>query len=437
MPGHGTLRATARVFSSSTGVKVAQAGASLAATALLARLLGPGGFGIYAFAYAAVSLIAMPTTFGIPQLVVRETARHAATGDWPAVKTLWRWATVRVIGLATLAAAALIGIGIYKGAWRGDSVGLTLALGALLVPLIALGNLRGNALRGLGHVVVGQLPERVFRPALLAGVAVLLYLWQLGPLSAPVAIGLHAVAAGVAFGAGAWLLHRRRPAALRFEQAGPAMGRTWWRASWPLGLSAGMLTVVQHTDVLMLGLLRPDAEAGVYRAAAQTALLVVFGAQAVNAAIAPAIAGSHSQGDTATLRRTTRFAAQAMAVTALPFAAVFIFAGRDVLTLVFGAGFATGGAALAVLAAGRAIHATFGPVGVLLNMTGHERAALQASAFAAGANLLLNAALIPSLGLIGAAIATTLALVLWNAMLWLAVRRKLGFQPAAIGPADG
>jgi len=409
MEGDGTLRAAVRVFGSSTGVKVGQAGASLAATVLLARLLGPADFGIYAFAYAAVSLIALPATFGIPQLVVRETARHRTAGDWSAVKALWRWATVRVIGLSALAAAALIGFGVYKGAWHGASSGVALVLGALLVPLIALGNLRGDALRGLGHVIMGQLPERVFRPTLLATLAAVLYLAGMPPLSGPSAMGLHAIAAGIAFVAGVWLLHRVRPAALRFEKPGPARGRTWWRASWPLGLSAGMLTIVQHSDVLMLGLLRPDAEAGVYRAAAQTALLVVFGAQAVNAAIAPGIAGSHAQGDTAALRRTTRFAAQAMAVTALPFTAAFIFAGGDVLALVFGAGFATGGAALAVLAAGRAIHATFGPVGTLLNMTGHERAALRASALAAGANLMLNAALIPYFGMLGAGIATTVA----------------------------
>jgi O-antigen/teichoic acid export membrane protein len=45
---------------------------------LLARMLGAEGYGIYAYAFALVTLLAMPAKAGLPQLVVRETARGVA-----------------------------------------------------------------------------------------------------------------------------------------------------------------------------------------------------------------------------------------------------------------------------------------------------------------------------------------------------------------------
>jgi ABC-type sugar transport system permease subunit len=47
-------------------------------TVLLARLLGAEGYGIYAYALALVSLLAMPAHAGLPNLVLRETARGMA-----------------------------------------------------------------------------------------------------------------------------------------------------------------------------------------------------------------------------------------------------------------------------------------------------------------------------------------------------------------------
>ena len=62
----------------------------------LARLLGPAGYGVYAFAFSLITVLAIPSQLGLPQLVVRETARSQVNGDWGLMRGLWRWSSLSV-----------------------------------------------------------------------------------------------------------------------------------------------------------------------------------------------------------------------------------------------------------------------------------------------------------------------------------------------------
>ena len=73
-----------------------------------------------------------------------------------------------------------------------------------------------------------------------------------------------------------------------------------------------------------------------------------------------------------------------------------------------------------------------GSVLLLLTMTGHEQDALVGVAAGALVNLSCSLALIPRLGLMGAAAASTLGLVTWNLILAWRVRHRLGLDPTAL-----
>ena len=74
----------------SFALKAANTGLGFLTTVLLARLLGAEGYGIYAYAYALVMLLAMPAQSGLPNLIVRETARGLAEGTPDRVKGAWQ-----------------------------------------------------------------------------------------------------------------------------------------------------------------------------------------------------------------------------------------------------------------------------------------------------------------------------------------------------------
>ncbi len=86
-----------------------------------------------------------------------------------------------------------------------------------------------------------------------------------------------------------------------------------------------------------------------------------------------------------------------------------------------------------VLAVGQLANAAAGPCGSVLNMTGLVRLSLADNVAALVLNVALNLLLIPRLGVLGAAIAWSLSLVLVNATKWLQVRRILGIRAQGTG----
>ena len=429
MQGDGLRAQLLRGGIGSVAVKIAATGLSFAVAVVLARMLGPEGYGVYAYAFALVSLLAIPAQFGLPSLVIRETAKAQANEDWALMRGLWRWATGMAGAISIALALAAGGIAWIFADRFTEAQFATFAWGLILIPLIALGNLRGAALRGLRRVVAGQLPESVLRPGLLVLLVLgAVWLWGGEALTPSGAMALHTAAAGAAFLIGAVMLQRARPVAVKARPAPAYNSRAWMAAALPLALLMGMQMINQHTDILMLGLFRPADEVGIYRVVVQGGTLVVFGLQAVNMVVAPQFARLHSLGDKASLQRVATLSARAGLAIALPVALAFILFGEAILGWIFGPAFAAGAIALAIIAVGQLVNAGFGSVGYLLNMTGHERDTALGVAIAAGCNIILNLILIPPLGMNGAALATALTLVIWNGLLWRDAWRRLGFS---------
>jgi O-antigen/teichoic acid export membrane protein len=190
-------------------------------------------------------------------------------------------------------------------------------------------------------------------------------------------------------------------------------------------LLAGSLHIVNNqTDVIMLGLLADPKDVGLYRVAQRGSELIIFSLTAVNMAIAPTVSQLYVQGDFERLQRIFSKSVRWIMVFSLPMALVLIFGGQYILRYVFGAEFVSGRNALAVLACAQLVNAGMGSVGLILNMTGHEKDTARVLLMTAVLNILLNALLIPLYGILGAALATGFSLVLWNVVLHILVYRR-------------
>jgi O-antigen/teichoic acid export membrane protein len=414
-------------------VTMASTALHLGTAVLLARVLGPQEYGLYVFVLAVVALVAIPAGVGLPQLLVRETARAEARGDWSGMRGLWGWATAVSLAFSGL----LVGVGALLG-WRfADRLAAAelgaLAWGLVLVPLVALGNLRGAALRGLRRVVSGELPEHVLRPGVL--VLLVLVAWWLLPsrqYTAADAVALHAGAAGFALLVGAYLLTRVRPRSL--GAARPEYHTQAWLASAvPLALVAGLQVVRANTDVLMLGLFVDAEEVGIYRVGAQAAILASFGLQAANMAMAPHFARLGGRRDLADLERAAVAGARAATLFAICVLVALVALGAPALRVLFGAGYASAYGVMLILASAQLANTACGSVGLLLNMTRHEGRVVQAGSAAVVLHVVLNLVLIPIYGKEGAAAASGIALVFWNLVLWRQVHAVLGIESSVLG----
>lgn len=401
-------------------------------TVVLARVLGAAEYGIYAYVFALISVLAIPSQFGLPQLVVRETAKSRTQQQWGLMRGVWRWASSVTL---VLSLAVALGMGIIAWWLAGHFSVSTLAtfmVALFLVPVMALAKLRDAALRGLHRVVQGQLSDTILRPAFFLSL-IAIFLLMDTDLSALTAMTLHTVAACLAFFIGSLLLYRARPPQLVTKPAPVYQSQQWLRSVIPLAFTSGMQLVNKHTDLLVLGLFASAAEVGIYRVVAQGSALVLFGLTAINMLVAPHFARLYVEQDFRRLQKLTTISARLALVIALPLVVIFIVYGNVILSAAFGDDFGRGHIALAILGVGYLVAALFGSVANLLNMTGHERDSARGLGIAAALNVVLNFVLVPIFGIEGAAVATALTVTLSNFLLWRAVARRLGIDSTAFG----
>lgn len=404
-------------------LRIATVAASFAASLALARVLGPEGFGQYAFIMAALAIFALPVQMGLPTLILRETAGTLATGDWARMRGVFLWSNRLIVGMSAL----IVGLGL-AGLWlfgqeQGRDIWLAVICGLLLVPVSALGRARGAALRGLHCLVQGQFPEDVLRPVLLALTVATLF-WLLGHrATAGQAMALHLGAAMAAFALGLVFYNRARPATL--ATAAPSYDRrNWLRAVVPLAAVSGLQIIAQQTDLVMLGVWRSAPEVGYYKVAVSAAGLTTFGLTVLNMLLAPHFARLNTLDDMRALQVLAVKGAMAAAAMSVPVVLVFLVWGEALLRLVYGADYAASISPLLIITTGHVITAMLGMTAIFVAMCGLERFAARAWGLATVANVALNALFIPAFGMNGAAGATLVSTTFGSALLWHAIRRE-------------
>lgn len=203
--------------------------------------------------------------------------------------------------------------------------------------------------------------------------------------------------------------------------------------SFPLFLTGFSVIIINSTDIIMLGRFLDAASVGVYGAASifatfASSLLIM----SLNSIFAPLVATQYGKNATDNIGylyiATTRW----MAYLALPLIVSLIIA-REQFMRIFGEEFIVGGpTVLFILLIGHGVNCITGGVGQILSMTGHQKKELSINVAAIVLNIGLNLLLIPVLGIIGAAIATSTSQILVNLLRVIIVHKMLRVQPFTV-----
>ena len=422
----------AQIIRGATGVgslKLLSLSLMLGTSILLARALGPEGFGQYAFITSLLMVVALPLDQGMRNLITREVASYDHQNQWPLFRGLLHRAHQWVLLGAALIIFVLGGIAVFRAEWRLDDRWTLLLLGLVMLPFLGLNALRGATLAGLGNVVKAQVPELLVRPGMhLAIAALLLAGGQLNPASAIIS---QTAAAAIAFAVGILLLRKHWPT--QAQGVTRAYRDRAWASAWaPFTLlaAAGMLN--SQIGILLLGWLGTDAQVAALRIADRGAQIVAMSLMVVNLVIAPHITRAYRDGDQRRLQRLCTQSARAALAVALPIALPLILFSEPIIDYVFGTEYVTlSSTPLIILAAAQVVNVAFGSVGMFLTMSGHEKDTLTGQTAALFLNVLAALILIPALGAEGAAYAAAIGLVTWNIILSVRLIQRLGLRPSA------
>ena len=433
-PGKFGARGLSWLLSSSAGafgVLCAGAGITYAAQLVIARAIGPEGFGIYAYVVAWVTLCAYVATLGFHTSLLRLLPAYEAQEAWPLARGVLRCAMATTLALG--AAFALL-IVVFAD-WLADGDGAlvhALRIGAVAIPLIAFQLAASAGARAFGGPVVALVPERILRDGTVLVIVAGATLLGLGRPDAAYAVLAFAAGCAVALAFALTALRLLRPRALAEARAGAAF-REWLGPALPLTVLLFADNVLVRSGVLVLGMIASVHEAGLFAIAFGLSLLAALPRMAIASAFAPQVSALHARADIDGLRtlsaRSTLLSLIATICVAIP-----LLSGTPVLLGWLGHSFLEAAPIVAILMAGQVFAAAFGPQQHLLTMTGNERASAVIFLIAATFGVAAALALVPILGIHGAAFASVGSTVLLNVTLAVAIRRHLTLPPGmAIG----
>jgi O-antigen/teichoic acid export membrane protein len=424
--GHSVSRLASGTGVSILGRVVGRAGYTMSQV-LLARLLGPANFGLYAIGWTLLCIAAVVAPIGLDQAVVRFGAHYYGEDNQKLKGTLLHCIGYSLLSGLVLAIACWCGAPWLALRVFGKPQLASLLRGfALAIPLWSAGAVAAAATRITQRMKFTIIIEEVFRQGSAALMIVVLFLVG-GGLRA--AVGILVASFGVSLSVGWFLVWRL----FRFDLSSDVnAGSVHWEilrfspAAWLAGAFAMLML---WTDRLVLGHFKPAIEVGLYQAASQTTMLFEMILGALSMTVAPMIVELHRRHARHQVEELYRISTKWALYLSAPLFLLLAFAARDFVVVVFGPGYAAGWLPLTILLCGQLANVGTGAVGLLLLMTGHQRRWLLLTLGGFSANLVLAILLIPRLGTVGAAASTAISTVAFFSLAVVQVFQQLNIFP--------
>lgn len=425
------LSLLARGSTGSAALNVASYALLFIISILLARLLGAAGYGTYIYAISWSMVLGIPAALGLGRLAIRNVAAYHTRSDWSKIRGLLTWST-RITLLSS-------GLTMIIAAWCAYSL-LThennetlraFLMALLLLPIMALTQLKQSALQGLHHIVTGQFPVMIFQPLVIIVFITIAFFYPQLQLSATSAVGINVTAAGLTLLLSIYLFNHIIPGIYRNSEASYEKS-IWIRSAASMLVISGLHIINSRTDVIMIGMLLNDNAVGIYNVAARGSELILFFLAPISAALGPVITRLYTEEDMERLQNIITLSSRILFLLSLPIALVLIIFGPLYLSL-FGNDFASGDTTLSILCTGQLFNIAVGPVSLLLIMSRHEREAAISLGTGAALNIILNSVLIPVWGIEGAALATICSKTLWAIMMGFWAYKRIGVIPSIVG----
>jgi O-antigen/teichoic acid export membrane protein len=408
---------------------VVSAVVTMAFTVLITRTLDRTSAGIFFSLTSMYTLVFSVARLGVPTGLVYFLARFRAQEQTQRLLPITLAAMVPVVVLSSV-------LGVVGLVWapevaeslvhrHDDSTVLLVRLLSVFVLCGALNDLAVGATRGYGVMRPLVVVDRVARPlAQLVLIGVVVLVGQHSPTTVGFAWVLPYLPSALVL----WywseklrhrVLDRAERSAERPKQAArpPLLSRaeswTFWRFTLPRTIGSIAQMVLQRADVVLIGTLRSPAEAAVYAAATRFLVFGQLGGGAISTTIQPKISALMAKHDRQGTRLVYRTATVWLILITWPIYLLFCVFSTDLLAL-FGGSYQVGAPVIVLLSLAMLVATACGAVDVVLVMAGRSSWTMANSIVGLGVNLGLNFLLIPRYGIIGAAWAWVVAILINN-----------------------
>lgn len=393
---------------------------------LLSRVLGASSYGLYAMGRSVMHFMQQFGGLGLPSGVVRFGAAQHGQNDNSGLK-----GTLIASLLISTIVSSVIAVALFLGAewisvivFHEPEFKPVLRVFSLSLPFFILNFVASRVARAFHRmeydVVIGTVAQPVVNFIIVAvafGMG-----FRLGG-----AVYAFLFATIISAAVGLYFVGRIFPLLTSGLRPTFAVAKLMKYSLTVLGASLSTL-LLGETDRIMLGILSTAADVGVYNVAVLVSTQTVFFLTAVNSSFMPMIADLYHRNRHDQLHELFRTTTRWVFIFSVPLLIILLLFPGPVLSI-FGSDFTLAVPALMILSVAYFIDAGVGSVGYLLQMSDYHHVLAINNVIMAVLNIVLNFWLIQAYGLVGAAVATGIAISSINFVKLIEVRVLLGMHP--------
>jgi O-antigen/teichoic acid export membrane protein len=398
-----------------------------AVQAVVARLLGADILGVFVLAWTIVMGLGILTTFGFEGSFCRYIAMYVAQGQEGKARAILSYGARFGLIASVVAAVALVAfrgplsISVFKEPRLEQAL---LVISLAMIPY-TLSRIYAAALRAVKDmklsIIASEISFRLSRLVLF----LLLFLVGMrlqGIVTATILAYTVSMLTGIIF------IRRRAPYLLGRGPAADVPKREFLAYSGSMLAETTTAFALTQSGRLFLGFYLTATDVGIYNVVALLASLTTLFTVSFNAIFSPIIADVYHRGNEKLMVSLLDAITRWIILLTLPVFVWLVLAGEGVLSL-FGAEFVVGYAALVVLGVAQLLDCMTGSIASCLAMTKYQRYNVYNTVAMAVVSVVLNAVLIPRMGIVGASVGTAGAIILVNIARLIEGKVLLGLIP--------
>jgi len=390
----------------------------LAGRVIVARHVTEGEYGIYSLALVLVNAFVLISALGLLTGSTRQIAVYRGKQDQANVKGVVL-SSLQIALISSLFFSLVLFLTsdlISTRFFHSPELSTPLRVFCIAVPFLVLIGIVSSIFRGFDRAAPSVYFQHISRNGLF-----LLLLLAVVLLGLPFIGVVYAFVASIVLTFIAFAVYaiKRPPLALRGEgntSANPVT-KELLLFSLPLLAVAMLDSTITWTDTLLIGYFMVSADVGLYNTALPVVHLLPMALTAIDFLYVPLMTRLYAKNHKDEIRRTYAVLTKWIFAVTLPIFLIFFLFPEATLNILFGHRYVGAALALQILSLGFFVHAVLGPNGITLIVMGKSRYLMWSMIIAVIANIALNIALIPPLGIVGAAIATASAFAIRNLLL--------------------
>lgn len=411
-------------FLGTAGLQMLSKGLIAISGIIFARYLGPEEFGRYTYIMSIVLIVGLPVAAGLPNLLIREIASYHLDEKWGLLSGVISWSRWYIFKVSSFMIGLML-LGFYLDVFD-NKVEELLWIAVCIIPVTGLLTQQGAILNGLRRPILSLLPVQILSPIIkLLLVTCMIFLGV--NLNSKELIVITVIASFCAFLLSVILLSIVSKKEIKKSKS--LYTKNYWNSSLlPFALIVIIGTFNTELAVFFLGLLGNTESVAYFKVGMQATILITLGLSSVNTIIMPNVARYFKQGDLEKTQELLTKSVNLSLLVSLPILFTLVIFGKSIISLLFGLEYIDAYPILVILCVGQFVNVFMGSVGVVLYMTHNEKKALKSLIISLTINIVLLVLLIPIYLEIGAAIATSITMIVWNILMAKEVKFLTGLK---------